>query len=80
VVYGLRWRNGANADPEDLDAMVLAQDRVELEAVSGLVEMVRLRWLEVFDRRGAHHLHGQPSTTAFLKASWGSAALVRIVW
>ena len=45
----------------------LADDLVELELISGLVEYERLRRIAVFDRRGGPDRHGYPSLTAFLK-------------
>ncbi|MGA7280153.1 MAG: DUF222 domain-containing protein, partial [Acidimicrobiia bacterium] len=51
----------------------LADDLVELERLSGLLEAVRLRRLEVFAREGAHHSLGFPSATAFLKHRCGIA-------
>lgn len=54
-------------DIEDLDLGQLADDLVELELVSGLIEAERLRRVSVFgDRSGPHHF-GYPSLTAFLK-------------
>jgi hypothetical protein len=45
----------------------LADDLVELELISGLVELERLRRIAVFERRGGPDWHGYPSMTAFLK-------------
>ncbi len=47
---------------------LLADDLVELENLSGLLESIQLRRLEVFDRKTGHHLQGYPSSTAFLMA------------
>jgi len=61
-------------DPELLNSDRLADDLVELERVSGLLEAVRLQWLEVFARKQGHHDHGYPSPTAFLTARCGMRA------
>ncbi|MGH8948703.1 MAG: DUF222 domain-containing protein, partial [Acidimicrobiia bacterium] len=54
-------------DVEHLHLDQLADDLVELEHVSGLLEVERLRRVSTFeDRAGPHHL-GYPSLTAFLK-------------
>jgi hypothetical protein len=61
-------------EPEQLNIDQLADDLVELERVSGLLEALRLRWLEVFDRRQGHHAQGFPSPTSFLMARCGMRA------
>jgi len=61
-------------DPELLDTERLADDLVELERVSGLLEAVRLQWLEIFARKQGHHDQGYPSPTAFLTARCGMRA------
>ena len=54
-------------DVEDLHLDQLADDLVELEKVSGLLEAERLRRISTFeDRAGPRHF-GYPSLTAFLK-------------
>jgi Domain of unknown function (DUF222) len=55
-------------DIESRSVDVLADDLVELENISGLLESIRLRRLEVFDRKAGHHSQGYPSSTAFLMA------------
>ncbi|HEX9866413.1 MAG TPA: DUF222 domain-containing protein [Acidimicrobiia bacterium] len=55
---------------EDTDVLhvdQLADDLVELELVSGLIEAIRADRIEVFDRKAGHRAHGYPSVTAFLK-------------
>jgi hypothetical protein len=55
---------------EDADVLhvdQLADDLVELEVVSGLIEAIRADRIEVFDRKAGHRAHGCPSMTAFLK-------------
>ncbi|HVR78052.1 MAG TPA: DUF222 domain-containing protein, partial [Acidimicrobiia bacterium] len=55
---------------EDADALhvdQLADDLVELELVSGLIEAIRADRIEVFGRKAGHRAHGYPSMTAFLK-------------
>ena len=54
-------------DVEQLHVDQLADDLIELEAVSGLIEAVRIRRIEAFENKGGHRLHGYPSMTAFLK-------------
>ncbi|MGA7098426.1 MAG: hypothetical protein WB245_12755, partial [Acidimicrobiia bacterium] len=49
----------------------LADDLVELERLSGVLEAARLQRLEVFAREGSHHSLGFPSATAFLKFRCG---------
>jgi Domain of unknown function (DUF222)/HNH endonuclease len=55
-------------DIESRPVDLLADDLVELEKISGLLEATRLRRLEVFDRKTGHHSQGYPSSTAFLMA------------
>ncbi len=56
-----------NEDVAHLHLDQLADDLVELEHVSGLLEVERLRRISTFeDRSGPHHF-GYPSLTAFLK-------------
>lgn len=56
-----------NEDVDHLHLDQLADDLVELETVSGLLEAERLRRISVFeDRSGPRHF-GYPSLTAFLK-------------
>jgi hypothetical protein len=55
---------------EDTDVLhvdQLADDLVELELVSGLIEAIRVDRIEVFVRKAGHRAHGYPSMTAFLK-------------
>ncbi|MGH8913781.1 MAG: hypothetical protein ACRDZM_04600, partial [Acidimicrobiia bacterium] len=55
---------------EDLDLLhldQLADDLVELERVSGIVEAERLRRVADFGRRGGPGRSGYPSVTAFLQ-------------
>ena len=57
-------------EAEDVDLLHIdqvADDLVELELISGLVEYERLRRIAVFERRCGPDRHGYPSTTAFLK-------------
>jgi len=57
-------------EAEDVDRLHIdqvADDLVELELISGLVEYERLRRVAVFERRSGPDRHGYPSTTAFLK-------------
>ena len=57
-------------EAEDVDLLHIdqvADDLVELELISGLVEYERLRRIAVFKRRCGPDRHGYPSTTAFLK-------------
>jgi len=54
-------------DVEHLHVDQVADDLVELEVVSGLIEAIRVKRIEVFDRKGGHRAHGYPSMTAFLK-------------
>jgi hypothetical protein len=56
-----------NEDVDELETDQLADDLVELELVSGLIDAVRVRRIEAFDRRRGHRSHGYPSMTAFLK-------------
>lgn len=56
-----------NEDVEQLHLDQLADDLVELEVVSGLIEAIRVDRIGVFERRGGHRAHGYPSVTAFLK-------------
>jgi hypothetical protein len=57
-----------NEDIESRPVDLLADDLVELEEISGLLEATRLRRLKVFDRKTGHHTQGYPSSTAFLMA------------
>jgi hypothetical protein len=55
---------------EDVDRLHIdqvADDMVELELISGLVELERLRRIAVFERRRGAETLGYPSLTAFLK-------------
>jgi hypothetical protein len=52
---------------DDLDLDQLADDLVELEVVSGLLEAERLRRLHTFENRSGPGTFGYPSLTAFLK-------------
>jgi hypothetical protein len=52
---------------DDVDLEQLADDLVELEVVSGLLEAERLRRLNNFEDRSGPHAFGYPSLTAFLK-------------
>ena len=55
---------------EDTDLLhvdQLADDLVELELVSGLIEAIRVERIEVFDRKAGHQANGYPSMTAFLQ-------------
>jgi hypothetical protein len=52
---------------EDLDLEQLADDLVEIEVVSGLLEAERLRRLNTFENRSGPGAFGYPSLTAFLK-------------
>ena len=54
-------------DVDEIETDQLADDLVELELVSGLIDAIRVRRIEEFDRRGGHRFHGYPSMTAFLK-------------
>ncbi len=45
----------------------LADDLVEIEVVSGLLEAERLRRLDIFERRSGPGAFGYPSLTSFLK-------------
>jgi hypothetical protein len=54
-------------DTDGLHVDQLADDLVELELVSGLLEAVRADRIEVFGREAGHQAHGYPSVTAFLK-------------
>ncbi|HSJ84154.1 MAG TPA: hypothetical protein VLA91_10095 [Acidimicrobiia bacterium] len=57
-------------EAEEVDRLQIdqvADDPVELELISGLVEYERLRRIAVFDRRGGPDRHGYSSVTAFLK-------------
>lgn len=57
-------------ETEDVDRLhldQLADDLVELERVSGILEIERLRRIASFERRGGPDRHGYPSLTAFLK-------------
>jgi hypothetical protein len=56
-----------NEDVDHLHLDQLADDLVELEHVSGLLEVERLRRISTFDDRSGHHELGYPSLTAFLK-------------
>jgi Domain of unknown function (DUF222) len=56
-----------NEDVEHLHLDQLADDWVELEQVSGLLEVERLRRISTFDERSGSHYFGYPSLTAFLK-------------
>lgn len=64
-------------EAEDVDHLhidQLAEDLVELELISGLVEYERVRRIAVFDQRGGPDRHGYPSATAFLKGRCRMAA------
>jgi hypothetical protein len=57
-------------EAEDIDLLhidQLADDLVELELISGMVELERLRRIAVFERRRGAERHGYSSVTAFLK-------------
>ena len=54
-------------DVENLHLDQLADDLVELEHVSGLIEVERLRRISTFEDRAGPHNFGYPSLTAFLK-------------
>jgi hypothetical protein len=56
-----------NEDIDRLHIDQLADDLVELELVSGLLEAERLRRVNVFELRGGPGRFGYPSLTAFLK-------------
>jgi Domain of unknown function (DUF222)/HNH endonuclease len=56
-----------NEDLEHLHLDQLADDLVELEHVSGVLEVERLRRISTFEDRGGHRHLGYPSLTAFLK-------------
>ena len=56
-----------NEDVEQLHLDQLADDLVELEHVSGLLEVERLRRISTFEERSGPHHFGYPSLTAFLK-------------
>ena len=56
-----------NEDVEHLHLDQLADDLVELEHVSGLLEVERLRRISTFEERSGPHHFGYPSLTAFLK-------------
>ena len=56
-----------NEDVEHLHLDRLADDLVELEHVSGLLEVERLRRISTFEERSGPHHFGYPSLTAFLK-------------
>ena len=56
-----------NEDVEHLHLDQLADDLVELEHVSGLLEVERLRRVSAFDDRSGPRHFGYPSLTAFLK-------------
>ena len=56
-----------NEDFEHLHLDQLADDLVELEHVSGLLEVERLRRISTFEERSGPHHFGYPSLTAFLK-------------
>jgi hypothetical protein len=55
---------------EDVDQLhldQLADDLVELEQVSGLIEAIRVQRIEAFERKAGPRAFGYPSMTAFLK-------------
>jgi len=56
-----------NEDVEHLHLDQLATDLVELEHVSGLLEVERIRRISTFEDREGHRQFGYPSLTAFLK-------------
>jgi Domain of unknown function (DUF222) len=56
-----------NEDVEHIHLDQLADDLVELEHVSGLLEVERIRRISTFENRGGHRHFGYPSLTAFLK-------------
>jgi Domain of unknown function (DUF222) len=56
-----------NEDVEHLHLDQLADDLVELEHVSGLLEVERIRRISTFDDRGGPRHFGYPSLTTFLK-------------
>lgn len=56
----------ANEDLDDLHVDQLADDLVEIELVSGLLETQRVRRLAVYGSKGGPLSHGFSSLTAFL--------------
>ena len=54
-----------NEDVEHLHLDQLADDLVELEHVSGLPKVERLRRISTFEARSGHHELGYPSLTVF---------------
>ncbi|MGH8952118.1 MAG: DUF222 domain-containing protein, partial [Acidimicrobiia bacterium] len=54
-------------DAEHLPIDQLADDLIELETVSGLIEAIRVDRIGIFERRAGHRAHGYPSMTDFLK-------------
>ncbi len=63
-----------SGDLDDLHVDQLADDLVEIELVSGLLETQRVRRLAVYGSKGGPLSHGFSSLTAFLKARCRMAA------
>lgn len=64
----------ANENLDDLHVDQLADDLVEIELVSGLLETQRVRRLSVYGSKGGPLSHGFSSPTAFLKTRCRMAA------